>query len=77
MLLQLMGIVGALLVLGAYVGLQRRWLTLDQRVYYAMNVVGAGLLTWVAAADRQIGLTIVEGMWALFSIPGLIRGKAG
>jgi hypothetical protein len=76
MLHQLIGIFGAVLVLAAYVALQRRWLTLEQRVYYVMNFVGAGLLTWIAAADRQIGLTLVEGAWALLSLPGLIRARA-
>jgi hypothetical protein len=73
MLLQLLGIVGALLVLGAYLALQRGWLTLEQRVYHVMNLVGAGLLAWIAATERQVGLTLVEGAWALLSVPGLVR----
>jgi hypothetical protein len=75
MLLQLLGIVGALLVLGAYLALQRGWLTLEQRVYHVMNLVGAGLLAWIAATERQVGLTLVEGAWALLSIPGVVRPK--
>lgn len=77
MLHQLFGILGALLVLGAYLALQRGWLTLQQRVYYALNLVGAGLLTWIAATERQVGLTLVEGAWALLSVPGLLRGRVG
>jgi len=73
MLHQLIGIVGALLVLGAYLALQRGWLTLEQRVYHLMNFVGAGLLAWIAATERQVGLTLVEGAWALLSVPGLLR----
>jgi hypothetical protein len=73
MMHQLIGVIGALLVLGAYIALQRRWLTLEERVYHAMNFVGAGLLTWVAASERQVGLTLVEGAWALLSVPGLLR----
>lgn len=72
MLHQLIGVVGALLVLGAYLALQRGWLTLEQRVYHAMNFVGAGLLTWVAASERQVGLTMVEGLWAVLSVPGMV-----
>jgi hypothetical protein len=72
MLHQLMGILGALLVLSAYLALQRRWLTIEQRVYHAMNFIGAGLLTWVAASEGQIGLTLVEGAWALLSVAGLV-----
>jgi hypothetical protein len=73
MLLQLFGIIGALLVLGAYLALQRGWLTLEQRVYHGMNFVGAGVLAWIAATDRQLGLTLMEGAWALLSVPGLVR----
>jgi hypothetical protein len=73
MLHQLIGVVGALLVLGAYFALQRGWLTLERRVYHVMNFVGAGLLAWIAAMDGQVGLTLVEGAWALLSVPGLLR----
>lgn len=75
MLHQLIGVVGALLVLGAYLALQRGWLTLEQRVYHVMNFVGAGLLAWIAATERQVGLTLVEGAWALLSIPGLTKTR--
>ena len=73
MLHQLIGVVGAVLVLGAYLALQRGWLTLEQRVYHAMNFVGAGLLTWIAASERQVGLTMVEGLWAVLSVPGVLK----
>lgn len=73
MLHQLIGIIGALLVLGAYLALQRGWLGLEQRGYHVMNFIGAGLLAWIAATERQVGLTLVEGAWALMSIPGLLR----
>ena len=73
MLHQLIGILGALLILSAYFSLQRGWLTLEQRGYHVMNFVGAALLTWIAATERQVGLTLVEGAWALLSIPGVVR----
>lgn len=73
MLHQLIGLIGAILVLGAYLALQRQWLTLEQRVYHGLNLVGAGLLAWIAATERQVGLTLVEGAWALLSLPGLVR----
>jgi hypothetical protein len=75
MMHQLIGIVGALLVLGAYLALQRGWLTLHQRVYHVMNFVGAGLLAWIAASERQVGLTLVEAAWALLSVPGIVSRK--
>jgi hypothetical protein len=73
MLHQLIGVLGAVLILGAYFSIQRGWLTLEQRVYHVMNFVGAALLTWIAATERQVGLTLVEGAWALLSLPGVVR----
>lgn len=75
MLHQLIGIIGALLVLGAYLALQRGWLTLEQRVYHVMNFVGAALLAGIAVTERQVGLTLVEGAWALLSLPGVVRKR--
>jgi hypothetical protein len=73
MLHQLISVLGAVLILGAYFSIQRGWLTLEQRVYHVMNFVGAALLTWIAATERQVGLTLVEGAWALLSLPGVVR----
>jgi hypothetical protein len=74
MIFQVISLVGAVLVLSGYVALQRRWLTGDDRFFNLLNFVGAGLLTWVAVVDRRIGFIILEGAWALLSLPGLIRG---
>ena len=70
---QLLSVVGAVLVLGAYVALQRRWLGSADRTYNALNFVGAALLTWVAIADRRVGFIVLEGAWALLSLPGTLR----
>ena len=64
---------GAFVILGAYLALQREWLDSKDRSYSAMNFVGAALLTWVAVADRRVGFILLEGSWALLSIPGMLR----
>lgn len=74
MLNQLLSVAGSLLVLGAYFALQRGRLTSDSRTYNALNFVGAGLMTWVAIAEWQIGFILLEGSWALLSAPGMLRG---
>jgi hypothetical protein len=73
MLHQLSSVVGAALVLGAYLALQRGWLTSADRLYNALNLIGAALLTWVAIADRRVGFILLEGVWALLSLPGTVR----
>ena len=75
MLNQLVGVIGAVLVLSAYLGLQRRWIRTDERIYHALNFGGASLLAWVAVVDRQWGFILLEGVWALAALPGLLRPR--
>lgn len=75
MLYQAISIVGAFVVLGAYLGLQRGWLHAHSRVYNVLNFIGAGLLCWVAVVDQRAGFIMVEGAWAMLSVPGMIKPK--
>ena len=73
MLLQLVSLVGALMVLGAYVAYQRGIMGRESRLYNFLNFAGALLLTWVALEDRRWGFVLLEGAWALLSLAPLIR----
>jgi hypothetical protein len=75
MVFQAMSLLGAFMVLGAYVALQRGWLRGDDRLFNLLNFIGAGMLTWVAIEDRRIGFILLEGAWALLSLPGAFRAK--
>ena len=72
---QIISMVGAFLVLAGYVSLQRGWLDREHRSFSALNFFGAALLTWVAIVDWRIGFIVLEGAWALLSLPGMIRPK--
>lgn len=76
MFYQVMAMLGAVLVLGAYAALQRGWLTASRRLFSALNFVGAGLLTWVAVVDGRLGFILLEGAWAVMSLPGLLRRRS-
>jgi hypothetical protein len=73
---QIVSLAGAALILAAYVALQRAWLPRESRAYNALNFVGSVLLTYVAVRDQRIGFIILEGAWALLSLPGTIRRTA-
>ena len=70
---QLVSLIGAALILAAYVALQRGWLPRESRLYNALNFVGSALLTYVAVKDRRMGFIILEAAWALLSLPGMLR----
>lgn len=73
MLHQLVSLAGAAMILAAYLALQRGWLPREDRRYNALNFVGSALLTWVAVADGNWGFILLEGSWALLSLPPLLR----
>lgn len=76
MLNQLIALIGAVAVLGAYLGIQRKWLRPEDRNYHILNFVGAGLLTYIAVIDQRWGFILLEGVWALAALLGLLRPAA-
>jgi hypothetical protein len=75
MLFQILSVLGAAMVLFAYAANQRGKLTRDDVWYNVLNLVGSALLTVVAVIDRRIGFILLEGLWAIFSIPPLLSRK--
>lgn len=76
MFYQLLSLVGAALILAAYIGLQLGRFTRHDRLFNTLNFVGSALLTWVAVIDWRIGFIILEAAWALLSVPGMVRRRA-
>jgi hypothetical protein len=77
---QLAQIVGALLILAAYVLAQ--FGVLDQRSYWYLwlNLVGAAALTVLAWRERQWGFLLLEGVWTAvtaWSLYGRLRAATG
>ena len=64
---QVIQIIGALIVLGAYAGSQLRGLPTDSRLYLTLNMVGSGILAILAVVEGQIGFLLLEGVWSLVS----------
>jgi hypothetical protein len=73
---QLASLVGAELVLAGYLALQRGWLGREHRSFHALNFFGSALLTAVAIIDRRAGFILLEGAWALLSLPGMLKSPA-
>ena len=72
-MLQAISVIGALAILMAYAANQFGWISPSRLSYTLANFVGAGILTAVAIADRQIGFSLLQGGWTLVSLWGIVR----
>ena len=70
-------IVGALLILAAFVGAQVRWLHQEQLAYLVLNAVGAAVLAGLAFVEQQWGFLLLEGVWTLVSLRGVLQWARG
>jgi hypothetical protein len=64
---QVIQIIGALIILGAFAGSQLGELPTDSRRYLVLNVFGSAILAVLAVVEGQIGFLLLEGVWALVS----------
>ena len=70
---QVIQIIGAVLVLGAFVANQQHRLDTDSVAFLALNAVGTGILAACAIVNGDIGFTLLEGAWSLVSLRGLVH----
>lgn len=68
-----MELVGAALILSAFVLAQVGRLTTAARTYLLLNFLGSGILAVVAAIDGDTGFLLLEGVWAAVSAFALLR----
>jgi hypothetical protein len=77
-MLQIVSVLGALAILGAYVANQFRVIGLSNMSYSVMNFIGSTVLTVIAVIEVQWGFILLEAVWALVSLWGIItllRGR--
>ena len=70
-------VIGALLILCAYAGAQSGVLDQRSRSYLVLNLVGSAVLAVLAWRGDQWGFLLLEGVWALVSLWGLIQVQRG
>jgi hypothetical protein len=68
---QLIQIVGALLILAAFVAVQFDRIHPTSRLYLTLNLIGSAILAVLAVLAEQWGFVLLEGVWAVVSAWGL------
>lgn len=72
---QIVQVVGALMILAAYMAAQAgRWST-DNALYLWLNLVGSAILAVLAVISHNWGFVLLETVWAIVSARSLLTGK--
>jgi hypothetical protein len=72
-MIQIVSLAGALLILLPFAATQLNRLNVQSIPYQLMNLVGSAALTAVAMIQVQYGFILLEGVWALVSVYGLMK----
>jgi hypothetical protein len=64
---QVIQIIGALIILGAFAANQLGEMRTDSRLYLLLNLVGSVILCILAVVEGQLGFILLEGVWAAVS----------
>ncbi len=71
-MLQVISVLGALAILGAYAANLVGWITPSNLSYSVANFLGSAVLTVIAVIDQQVGFILLEGTWALVSLWSIV-----
>jgi hypothetical protein len=74
---QVVQIVGALLILAGFAGLQLGRISAVSRTYLWLNLVGAIILAVLAFVEEQWGFLLLEAVWSLVSAWSLFQVLQG
>ncbi|MBA3702584.1 MAG: hypothetical protein H0W79_07125 [Rubrobacteraceae bacterium] len=76
-MLQVISVLGALAILGAFAANLFGWIQPSNLWYSLANFLGSAVLTVVAVVDQQLGFILLEGTWALVSLWGIFSALRG
>jgi hypothetical protein len=69
------GMIGVVLILGAYFCNQQRWLSTEDWRFPLANLIGSCLIMVSLYFDWNLPSVFIEFFWAAISLWGLVRGR--
>ena len=74
---QVVQIIGALMILAGFAGLQLGRISAVSLTYLWLNLIGAIILAVLAFVEEQWGFLLLEGVWSLVSAWSLVQVLQG
>jgi hypothetical protein len=74
-LLEALGIIAMLLILGAYAGLSSGKLDAKSRLYHTLNLVGALIFVFYLSQKQAWPSVALNAVWAAIALVSLLRQK--
>jgi hypothetical protein len=74
---EILQVVGAILILIPFAGVQRGWVGAQALSYLVLNLAGSIVLAWVALEEEDWGFLLLEAVWAVVSAWGLLELARG
>lgn len=74
---QLVQVAGALLILAAFAAAQFGVMSVKSPLYLVLNFAGAAILFWLALIEELWGFVLLEFVWALVALWGLVQVMRG
>jgi membrane-bound ClpP family serine protease len=71
-MLQVISVLGAMAILLAYAANQFRFIGPENLSYALLNFIGSFVLAVIAVIEVQWGFILLEGVWALVSLWGIV-----
>jgi hypothetical protein len=72
-IIQAVQLAGAAMILIPFAAVQLKRMPVESVAYQLLNLVGSLMLTLTAIVHRQYGFILLEGIWAVMSLVGLLR----
>ena len=72
-LIDWLGVLGSLVISGAYLSVTRGWVSADRPAFNLLNLGGACLILWSLWYRPNAGAILIEVLWVVIAVTALAR----
>ena len=72
-LIDWLGVLGSIVIAGAYLAVSRGWVNAEKPAFNLMNLAGACLILWSLWYRPNAGAILIEVLWILIAFAALAR----